>query len=249
MEHELRETYMTPSSNPEDFRSRMENFHQYQPTSISPYENYPIFQDNPPETNSIERDFGSRGFAATSSPGVASPLLHRTAGVRLQSTFRQFFWTWLLAFFAACWITFTIYFAYNCTLEKPLSTTLIFSSPDNTLLALNILSHGTILFLKELTSAVFEAVRWAFASSNKGIPAYSFLSLGRATNLFGILILIAGKEKNGLASKRDIEFGVFNGTTPFICLPNRMNILYSSACRRRNRFTIESLLHVILANC
>ena len=198
MEQELREAYMARSSTREDFRSPKENIRRYRPTS---YENYTVFEDIPSETNSVKRDLGSRSFAASDYPGAASPLLYRTAGVRLQSTFRQFFWTWLLALFAAFWIMFTIYFAYNCTLEKPLSTALIFSSPDNTLLVLNILSHGTIFCLKELTSAVFEAVRWAFASSNKGIPAYSFLSLSRATNLFGILILFAGKEKNSLASK------------------------------------------------
>jgi hypothetical protein len=57
-----------------------------------------------------------------------------------------------------------------------------------------------------LTSSVFEAVRWAFASSRSGIPASSFLSLSRATSVFGILNLLIGNEKHSLVRKDGHRF-------------------------------------------
>ena len=69
------------------------------------------------------------------------------------------------------------------------------------MLVLNILSHGTILLLKEITSDVFEVVRWGLATSRNGIPTSSFLSLGRATSLFGVFNLFAGKENESLVSR------------------------------------------------
>lgn len=111
-------------------------------------------------------------------------------GTRLQSTFRQFLWTWILSLIAAAWVIFTICFAYNCTLLNPFSTSLLFSKPENTLLMLNILSHGTIILLKDLASSAFEAVRWAFASSKKGVSASNFIGMSRATNALGVLGLV-----------------------------------------------------------
>lgn len=58
---------------------------------------------------------------------------------------------------------------------------------------LNVLSHGTLIFLKTLTSSVFEAVRWAFVSSSIGISAFNFIGLSRATNTLGVLALIFNK--------------------------------------------------------
>jgi hypothetical protein len=112
------------------------------------------------------------------------------AGVKLESTFRQYFLTWVLALFTLGWIIFTIYFAYNCSISNPLTPSLIFSKPERTILLMNILSQFTIFLLAELTLSVFEALRWAFASSPHGINAFSFVGLSRATSLLGILSLL-----------------------------------------------------------
>ena len=114
-------------------------------------------------------------------------------GTRLDSTFRQFLWTWIVSLIAVAWVGFTICFAYNCTLVNPFLPSLLFSNPKYTLLMLNILSHGTIILLKDLTSSAFEAVRWAFASSKKGVSASSFIGLSRATSALGILDLVFGR--------------------------------------------------------
>lgn len=101
--------------------------------------------------------------------------------------------TLLLAFVTTIIMTFTIFFAYNSSLEHPVSSGLIFDKPERSILALNILSQVTIFCLAELTACVFEALRWGFASSASGTSAYTFLALSRATNIFGVIFLLFGK--------------------------------------------------------
>lgn len=93
---------------------------------------------------------------------------------------------------------FTVFFAYNSSLEHPLSTKLIFDRPEKSILVLNIASQLTIFGLAELTSCVLEAIRWAFACSAAGASAYTFLALSRATNAVGVLCLVLGNDnQNG----------------------------------------------------
>ena len=75
--------------------------------------------------------------------------------------------TWLLAIATCASVIFTVYFAYNSTLEKPLSQALIFSRPQRTILTLSILSQLTIFLMGHLTNSLFEMVRWAFASRGR----------------------------------------------------------------------------------
>ena len=72
------------------------------------------------------------------------------AGVKLEPTFRQYFLTWVLALFTLGWMIFTIYFAYNCSINNPLAPSLIFWKPERPILLLNILSQFTIFLLAEL---------------------------------------------------------------------------------------------------
>lgn len=101
--------------------------------------------------------------------------------------------TFGLAFLTTAVMAFTIFFAYNCSLEHPIAPALIFSQPSTSILVLNIASQLTIFCLSEMTIWVFEALRWAFASSLSGIPAYTFLALSRATSTVGVLYLMIGR--------------------------------------------------------
>jgi len=121
-------------------------------------------------------------------------------GVRLQSMLRQLLWTWILTLCAIIWISFTVFFAFNCSLQVPMSSWLISPNPEVTLFILSILAHGTVLFLKSITSEAFEAIRWTFASSSKGIMFSSFLGLSRATSIFGVLKLFASRDKGSYTS-------------------------------------------------
>jgi hypothetical protein len=110
----------------------------------------------------------------------------------LPSTFNQFGWTWTTALLSGFCTIFTAIFAYNCSLSKPMSTMLLPSKSTDTLLILNLLSHGSIQLLSLLTSQAFEAARWAMASSKNGISASSFLVLSRATSLIGVFDFFRG---------------------------------------------------------
>jgi hypothetical protein len=108
-------------------------------------------------------------------------------------------YTLVQAFVTGITMVFTIYFAFNSSLEQPLSPSLILSKPERTILALNIASQLTIFFLGELFINTFEGVRWALAASAKGVSAFTFLTLGRATTPMGVLCLLGGKQgaRNG----------------------------------------------------
>jgi hypothetical protein len=107
-----------------------------------------------------------------------------------------------LTVITALMIALTIFFAYNSSAERPLTRTLIFTNPSTNILVLNVLSQLSIFCLSELTTWVFAAVRWSFASSLSGIPAYTFLALSRATSSIGVLTLLLGRSEPGYA-KRD----------------------------------------------
>jgi hypothetical protein len=101
--------------------------------------------------------------------------------------------TLLLASLTAGVMAFTIFFAYNSSLEQPISSRLIFSRPERSILLLNIFSQLTIFCLAELTSCVFDALRWTLACSAAGTSAFTFLSLSRATNALGVFCLLFGR--------------------------------------------------------
>jgi hypothetical protein len=112
--------------------------------------------------------------------------------IDFQSPVQKQRWTLLLAVFTCGAMIFTVFFAYNSSLAVPLSTKLIFDKPATSVLVLNVASQVTIFCLAELTICVFEAIRWAFACSSRGVQGYTFLSLSRATNLLGVLCLLTG---------------------------------------------------------
>ena len=118
-----------------------------------------------------------------------------------QSPLEKQRWTILLAIFTCGAMIFTVFFAYNSSRAVPLSTQLIFNGPATSVLVLNIASQVTIFCLAELTICVFEAIRWAFACSQWGVQGYTFLSLSRATNLLGVLCLLAG----GTTTKQNLS--------------------------------------------
>ena len=120
-----------------------------------------------------------------------------------QSPLRRQRFTLILAYSTAICISFTIYFAYNSSMERPLSTCLIFERPERTILTLNIASQITVFLLGELTISVLEVIRWAFACSASGTSAYTFLALSRATNIIGVFFLLQVKGRTRQKLERD----------------------------------------------
>jgi hypothetical protein len=120
-----------------------------------------------------------------------------------QRPLRQQRYTILISIATAASMSFTIFFAYNSSLELPVAPDLIFERPERTILVLNVASQITIFLLAELISATLEAARWAFACSASGASAYTFLALSRATNLVGVLCLLGGHGPQPKKFERD----------------------------------------------
>jgi hypothetical protein len=107
-----------------------------------------------------------------------------------------------LAVITALCMSFTIFFAYNSSLEQPYLSSLITQTPERSILILNLASHLTLFALGELTSSVLEATRWALACSATGTTALTFITLSRATSFIGALYLSLVRSGSPEAVKR-----------------------------------------------
>jgi hypothetical protein len=117
--------------------------------------------------------------------------------------FRNKFITFMITITTAVCMTFTIFFAYNSSLEHPHMASLVAKTPGRTILILNLLSQITLFFLAELTALVMDATRWALASSTSGTSSSTFLALSQATSLLGTLYLSFGTSKIGGGFERN----------------------------------------------
>jgi hypothetical protein len=101
----------------------------------------------------------------------------------------------LVALATALLMAFTIFFAYNSSLQQPYLSLFVSKHPSRSVLILNIASHLTLFCLADLTATVLESVRWTLACHGTGTPALTFLTLSRATGFVGSLFLSFGKSK------------------------------------------------------
>src|SRR5579862_2201307 len=117
-------------------------------------------------------------------------------GSTLRPKSNQFRETWLSALSTAILFCFTMFYA-NMVLISVSPVPRFFSlSPGKTITVVNILIHGVAFLLLQLTGSVFDALRWALASSGSGVGVMSFLALGRPTSTLGVL---------GLCRKRGVH--------------------------------------------
>jgi hypothetical protein len=104
--------------------------------------------------------------------------------------------TILMAVITSFLLGATIFFAYNCSLAQPVAPALRFAVPERNVFVLTLLTQLTIFSLAELTSTVLDLVRWAFSCSARGVSAFTFLALSRATNILGVLYLVLGTTRS-----------------------------------------------------
>lgn len=105
---------------------------------------------------------------------------------------RKHRFTILLAIVTTFILSATIFFAYNCSLTQPVVPALRFALPVRNVFVLTLLTQLTIFALAELTSTVLDLIRWAFSCSARGVSAFTFLALSRATNVLGVFYLVLG---------------------------------------------------------
>lgn len=70
-----------------------------------------------------------------------------------------------IALVTALLMSFTIFFGYNSSLQKPVLSLFVSKRPERSILILNVASNLTLFALAELTSSVCDTVRWAEAGT------------------------------------------------------------------------------------
>jgi hypothetical protein len=88
----------------------------------------------------------------------------------------------------------TITFAFLSSSSHPW---IIFSSPDRTITALNALTTISVFCVDELLITTCDMLRWSLAAKPTGTGMATFLALGRATSLSGILSLYFSNQNVG----------------------------------------------------
>lgn len=144
-----------------------------------------------------------QGTGATGIPrGRRNEILDHSNSnaVNSQSPFPSRMFALILAVFSSAWASFTIYYAYNCFQDVPLSQRLLHHDPQKTIRTINVLSQVTMLLLGNLTDEVFENVRWAFAGSKRGVTALCFFALASSTSYRGVLLILFRNLTASLAS-------------------------------------------------
>ena len=111
--------------------------------------------------------------------------------------------TLTLAIVTAFVLCFTLFFAYNSSLDNPLLARLVFDKPQRSILLLNIASQWSMFCLGSLTSNIFNTIRWTFAFSALGTPAHTFIGLSSATNILGVLCLLFDKKRGQWNFQKD----------------------------------------------
>ena len=146
-------------------------------------------------------------FSNIHSPSSGSSST-RGSGITLNSKYRQHWLSCLLLIATSMWISATICFAFLSSSHSPRS---VFSKPEKTILALNIASNLSALLLGTLVHVASDTLRWSFAASSSGVGARTFLSLSKATSLYGVVILLSSRA--GL-SHRIWGFQRYDNPTP-----------------------------------
>jgi len=101
------------------------------------------------------------------------------------------YWATLVLGLITCGaIGFTIFFAYNASLEQPVVDFIILSRPEMTILFLSGASHVSVFLIGAFAARVLENVRWTFASREEGVSALCTLTLSPATGYLGVLTLL-----------------------------------------------------------
>lgn len=73
----------------------------------------------------------------------------------------------------------------------------IFKTPETTIAALNIGSTISVFLIGELLAGSCDNLRWTLSMRPKGVGMASFLVLGRATGLYGVISLLFSNQRVG----------------------------------------------------
>jgi hypothetical protein len=110
----------------------------------------------------------------------------------LESSFRQSIMTWLLVLVAGFSLLFTATYAAALSSSTGTLGNLITSvaSPSTSVRVLRILSEVTSLLFVAVINVTLDHFIWTAASSDKGLPVSTLLSISSSTTIIGLLDLL-----------------------------------------------------------
>jgi hypothetical protein len=119
-----------------------------------------------------------------------------TTGVRLASRWKNLRWFILKFAVTFTWVVLLVSYAYLSSFSSiPFK---IFQTPARAILAINLGSTVATILLAALIDEGSEILRWRLATRHrKGIAIATFLALGRATTLLGVIRLLFSGENVG----------------------------------------------------
>lgn len=113
-----------------------------------------------------------------------------TVVLSTQTQYRSHLFFVITAFFLS---NFVLYYAHEALVNpRPTLGKLLFP-PSTTVFVINVLSQGVAFLIAQLFTAVFEALRWKFASRRIGVRMTTFLGLSGATSLLGVGRLLCAR--------------------------------------------------------
>src|SRR5436305_6337050 len=124
------------------------------------------------------------------SPAQSFPQNTARSGTILPNPFSQLRWDLALCFGMIPLSVLLFLYVYAALVSDNPSLGPLLFSPSRTLLVVTILSQGLSILFKILFSCVFDALRWHFASREKGVSTTTFLGLSPATSSLGAMKLL-----------------------------------------------------------
>jgi len=122
---------------------------------------------------------------------ISPPVTELTNGTLLLPKWRQYLTFCLLYILTLLVVSATIAFAFLSSSLHPFN---VFPSPQQTIVALNVASNASVFLIGEVLTSACEMLRWTLAANPAGLGMASFLALGRATGLLGVMSLVISKQ-------------------------------------------------------
>lgn len=148
-------------------------------------------------STSVKTTVGGDNIRASTSEAILKASIRPSScpdGVVLAPKWRQYF-TYLAMFIVTIMVvSATICMAF---LSSPPHFVKIFTRPEHTIFILNLGSTISVFLISELLVCASNNLRWVLAANPSGVGIATFLALGRATGLLGVLNLLFSNQNVG----------------------------------------------------
>jgi hypothetical protein len=116
----------------------------------------------------------------------AIPLKDHLCGIPLRTKWQQYRLSFVLFLSTLMCVIGTIIYGFLTSSQQPIAAV---SNPKFTVLGLTIGTSVSVFLLGQLIGSITDSLRWTLAASSTGVDLATFLGIGTATGIFGMLAL------------------------------------------------------------